>query len=300
MTITSPTPTSFRRISAKAPVEEILKMFREDGGLVVEGFFTQEQIAKMNREIDPHLAKITCGTHRKVDEEAWITEFHGENTRRLSNLPTLSKTFRDEVLNYDLLHQICEAVFRKESGDYWMCTAQVIEIGPHSKAQQLHRDTAEFPGLTKLGPRMDEIQISFFTALTDFTAENGATRGIPKSHLWEDYEDWGCDEDAVPAVMKAGDVFFFTGRLCHGGGENRTEDFWRRGISLCFQASYLTPEECYPLIMPREIVESMTPLAQKMCAWRSQYPTLGGGLWQHNYTEVADAIELKANQPLKQ
>ncbi|KAK6593962.1 phytanoyl- dioxygenase family protein [Botrytis cinerea] len=281
MTVSVPTP--FRRISAKAPVEEILQMFREDGGIVVEDFFTQEQMANINKEVDPLLAKIKCGTHRDVGEEEWITQFHGSNTRRLSNLPTISKTFREEVLNYDLLHQICEAIFRKESGDYWMCTAQVIEIGPQSKAQELHRDTAEFPGLTKLGPRMDEIQISFFTALTDFTAENGATR----------------EEDAVPAVMKTGDVFFFTGRLCHGGGENRTEDFWRRGISLCFQASYLTPEECYPLMIPRDVIESMTPLAQKMCAWRSQYPTLGGGLWQHNYTEVADQIGLKSNQPLK-
>lgn len=181
-----------------------------------------------------------------------------------------------------------------------MCTAQVIEIGPESKPQELHRDTAEFPGFTKLGPAMDETQLSFFTALTDPTAENGATRAIPGGHLWEDYENLGTEEMAVPAVMKPGDVLFFTGRLVHGGGENRTKDFWRRGISLAFQVSYLTPEECYPLIIPREIVESMTPLVQKMVAWRSQYSNNSGGLWQSDYNDVAKEIGLKANQPLKQ
>ncbi|KAM0140163.1 hypothetical protein ACHAQE_009481 [Botrytis cinerea] len=298
MAVTGPTP--FRRISAKVPVEEILQMFREDGGIVVEGFFTQEQMAEINKEVDPELTKFKSGTHRDLGEEDWLTKFHGSNTRRFSGLPIVSKTFRDEVLNHKLLHQICEAVFRKESGDYWLCTSQVIEIGPNSKAQDLHRDTCQFPALSKLGPRMGDIQISFFTALTDFTAENGATRGIPKSHLMEDYTDWGRDEDAVPAIMKAGDVFLFTGSLCHGGGENRTEDNWRRGISLCFQASYLTPEECYTLVIPRDIVESMTPLAQKMLGWRSQYASQGGGLWQHDFAEVADHIGLKSNQPLKQ
>lgn len=186
-----------------------------------------------------------------------------------------------------------------------MCTPQVIEIGPESKPQELHRDTAEFPGFTKLGPTMDETQLSFFTALTDLTAENGATRAIPGGHLWEDYENLGTEEMAVPAVMKPGDVLFFTGRLVHGGGENRTkdfwrQDFWRRGISLAFQTSYLTPEECYPLIIPRDIVESMTPLAQKMVAWRSQYSNNSGRLWQSDYNDVAKEIGLKANQPLKQ
>ncbi|RAL08882.1 monooxygenase sphC [Aspergillus homomorphus CBS 101889] len=288
-------PSGLRRIHASAGAAKILEMFREDGGVIIEGFFTPEQVANINRDVDPYLAKVKVGTNREGD---WIKDFHGENTRRLTNLPTLSRTFREEVLNYELIHELCEAVFRVQSGDYWMCTAQVIEIGPKSKPQELHRDTAEFPGFTKLGPAMDEIQISFFTSLTEFTAENGATRAIPGSHLWPDYEELGTEEMAVPAVMQPGDVLFFTGRLVHGGGENRTSDVWRRGISLAFQASYLTPEECYPLIIPRPIVESMTPLAQKMVAWRSQYSNSSGGLWQSDYDEVGKAIGLKSNVPL--
>lgn len=92
-----------------------MEMFRQDGGVIVEDFFTPEQVEAINRDVDPHLAKVKCGTQRGGD---CIKNFHGENTRRLTNLPTLSRVFRGQVLNYHLIHEICESVFRKQSGDY--------------------------------------------------------------------------------------------------------------------------------------------------------------------------------------
>lgn len=295
MMVVTACPKDIRRIEASASAAKILEIFREDGGVIIEGFFTPQQVANLNYDVDPHLAEVKVGTNHNGD---WIKDFHGKNTRRLTNLPTLSRTFREEVLNHDFIHELCESIFRVQSGDYWMSTAQVIEIGPKSKPQELHRDTVEFPGLSKLGCAMDEIQISFFTSLTEFTAENGATRVISGSHLWPNYEELGTEEMAVAAVMQPGDVLFFTGRLVHGGGENYTSNVWRRGISIVFQASYLTPEECYPLMIPRTIVESMTPLAQKMVAWRSQYPKESAGLWQSDCDEVGKAIGLRSNLPL--
>lgn len=64
--------------------------------------------------------------------------------------------------------------------------------------------------------------IGCVTALTKTTKENGATIGIPGSHLW-DPERRPYDEEAVPAELEPGDSFIFLGNLYHAGGKNITQ-----------------------------------------------------------------------------
>ena len=73
-----------------------------------------------------------------------MREFHGVNTKRLTNLVTHSKTFREEVLTHPLVMAIADAMFLEESGSYWLTTAQIIQIGPGNPAQVLHRDLEQF------------------------------------------------------------------------------------------------------------------------------------------------------------
>jgi ectoine hydroxylase-related dioxygenase (phytanoyl-CoA dioxygenase family) len=66
------------------------------------------------------------------------------------------------------------------------------------------------------------VMIGCVTALTRTTRENGATIGIPGSHLW-DSERRPYDEEAVPAELEPGDAFIFLGNLYHAGGQNITQ-----------------------------------------------------------------------------
>ncbi|EXJ85675.1 hypothetical protein A1O1_06041 [Capronia coronata CBS 617.96] len=294
-TVEAPKP-KLRYLHISDGKDAILKVMQEDGGVVIREFLTAEQTRQINRDIDAVIDKIVDGG-KHADSK--MRDFHGLVTKRMTNLPTHSKTFRDEVLNHKLLHEICEDIFRADSGDYWMNTAQVIDIGPGNVAQPLHRDQMQYAVFSDVGSKTKhEATINFFVALTEFTDENGATRIIPGSHIWPDHRDYGTQEQTIPALMHAGDVTLFSGKTSHGGGANRTKDFRRRGIALSMQASYLTPEEAYPFIVPREIVETMTPLAQRMIAWRSQYPVDSGGLWQSDYCEIADVLGLKAAPPV--
>ena len=110
-----------------------------------------------------------------------------------------------------------------------------------------------------MGPAGPEVIINFMIALTDYTDENGATRVIPGSNRWADYEDRGQPEDTVPAVMDAGDVFFFSGKTAHGGGANVTKDQYRRGVAFAFQPGYLVPEEAYPFLIDMELAKIVVP-----------------------------------------
>ncbi|MFI8424043.1 phytanoyl-CoA dioxygenase family protein [Streptomyces sp. NPDC085479] len=276
-------------VANDTPAEEILEIVTRDGGVVIKGFLTQEQIVRFNAEIEQPLRALAPGS---THEDEIVAAFHGSNTKRLTNLVTHSATFRSEIIDHPLVHEISDLVFLQESGTYWMTTAQVIEIGPGNKAQMLHRDLENWFPFIGMGPGGPEVTINFLVALTDFTEENGATRVIPGSNHWGDFEDRGTPEQTIPAVMNAGDVLLFSGKTAHGGGANRTGDEYRRGLAFAFNAGFLTGEEAYPFLVDRELAKTLSPRVQRMLGFRSQYPTGSPGLWQVDYADLGDHLGL--------
>ncbi|MEU7005181.1 phytanoyl-CoA dioxygenase family protein [Streptomyces sp. NPDC046332] len=276
-------------VANDTPAEEILKIVTRDGGVIIKGFLTQEQIDLFNAEIEQPLRALAPGS---THENEIVAAFHGSNTKRLTNLVTHSATFRSEVIDHPLVHEISDLVFLQESGTYWMTTAQVIEIGPGNKAQMLHRDLENWFPFIGMGPRGPEVTINFLVALTDFTEENGATRVIPGSNHWSDFEDRGTPEQTIAAVMNAGDVLLFSGKTAHGGGANRTGDEYRRGLAFAFNAGFLTGEEAYPFLVDRELAKTLSPRVQRVLGFRSQYPTGSPGLWQVDYSDLSDYLGL--------
>jgi ectoine hydroxylase-related dioxygenase (phytanoyl-CoA dioxygenase family) len=284
---TTTTRVTLRSVPNDASVDEILRIVDEDGGVIITQLLTQDQVRRFNADIEPAMQSTTPGA-KHADEG--IAGFHGSNTKRLTNLITYSKTFREEIIEHNLVHALADAVFNEESGSYWMTTAQVIEIGPGNEAQPLHRDLENNYPFVAMGPAGPQVMINFLIALTDFTEENGATRVIPGSNKWSDYEDRGTPEMTIPAEMASGDVLFINGKVAHGGGQNHTTDVYRRGVAFALQPGFLTPEEAYPFIVDRELARSLSPRLQRLIGFRSQYPTGSPGLWQVDYAELAEYL----------
>jgi ectoine hydroxylase-related dioxygenase (phytanoyl-CoA dioxygenase family) len=279
-------------VPSDTPIQEILAIVARDGGVIIKNFLTPDQIDRFNADVEPAMEALRPGS---THENEFIAAFHGSNTKRLTNLVTLSPTFRNEIIDHDLVHALSDAVFLEESGTYWMTTAQVIEIGPGNDAQVLHRDLENwypFVGLGKSGP---EAIVNFLIAFTDFTEENGATRVIPGSNHWDDFEDRGRPEDTIPAVMEAGDALFFSGKTVHGGGANRTEHEYRRAVAFALNPGFLTGEEAYPFLVDMEVAKTLSPRVQRLLGFRSQYPTGSAGLWQVDYAELADHLGLESS-----
>jgi ectoine hydroxylase-related dioxygenase (phytanoyl-CoA dioxygenase family) len=260
--------------------------------VILQGFLTPVQVSAFNAEIDPHLEAVQAGGSGARSEAS--ADFHGRQTKRLNRLPVRSRTFREEILDIDVLHDLCHAVFDEESGTYWLTTAQLIEIGPGNKPQTLHRDLENHPPFVAMGPAAPEVMVNFLIALTDFSEANGGTRVIPGSQHWADYRDRGTQEMTVPVEMKAGDAFFFSGKVAHGGGANRTADEYRRAIALPLQASFLTPEEPYAFLMDLDQVRGLPHRVQAILGFRSQHPNgAPGGVWfVDSGGELADHLGL--------
>ena len=148
-TIQDTLPTVPKQTSA----QEIVSLMNQYGGVRIKNYLTQEQVANINREVDAPLERLREGSSH--DNEL-IKEFHGTYTKRLTNMVTHSKTFGD-VLDDELFHELGEVLYREESGDWWLSTAQVIDIGPGNTAQMLHRDVGNFPPLRARRQRADGI-----------------------------------------------------------------------------------------------------------------------------------------------
>jgi ectoine hydroxylase-related dioxygenase (phytanoyl-CoA dioxygenase family) len=288
------TPARVPRVSATDDPEKIIQVLHQAGALIIEGLLSKDQVQELNHELDKPLEAITSGSKHNV---AAIQDFHGNNTKRLTNVTTHSRVFRHQVLENELVHAVAERVFHQDSGTYWMGAAQVIQIGPGNKAQVLHRDQSQYPIFDLLGSKAPEATINFLVALTDFTEENGATRVIPGSHLWEDYSDLGSHGQTIPATMRAGDAILMSGKTVHGGGANKTTEELRRGLAFTLQCSYLTPEEANPFIIGLETIKELSSRAQRILGFRSQFPKSSPGLWQSDYSELGDVIGLTGDDP---
>jgi len=218
--------------------------------------------------------------------------FHGANTKRFTRLPMLSPSFC-EVLSHPTLRAVADELLLPACGKYWMNTAQMMVIGPGEPAQFLHRDQDNWPLFSAaFGSKGPEVTVSAMIALVDFTEERGATRVVPGSHRWNDFAVQAAPEDSVPAEMRAGSALFYTGKVVHGAGENRTALDWRRGLHVSFVLGWLTPEDANPLSTPWEIARTFPDDIQQLLGWGSYdpHPHIGGRLWTVDFDDLRTTL----------
>lgn len=291
--LTATNSPTLARVARETPIEEILAVVDRDGGVIIEAFVSADIVSAFNADVDAALSALSAGTpHSDIPPD-----HHGENTKRLCNLITISPTFREQIITDELMLDLAERMLTRWSDSVWMSTAQLIEIGPGNARQPLHRDHGNYPVFRPLGAAGPEVMINFLIAFTDFTEENGATRVIPGSHLWDDFEDLEEARDqarTIPALLNAGDALLISGKVVHGGGANVTTDEYRRGLAVPFNLGYLVPEEAYPFLVPMEVAKTLPPRIQQLIGFRSFHNRRAGGgsLWQDNYGELASTLGL--------
>ncbi|HSM95269.1 MAG TPA: phytanoyl-CoA dioxygenase family protein [Rhizomicrobium sp.] len=278
-----------KRLSASTPAAQALALLEEDGGVVIEGMFARATIRTMADAVEEAAARFKPGGQTQglgADGKG----FAGANTTRFSSLGKISPAYF-EMLENDFYRQMADAMLLPNCGSYWVNTGQAMLIGPGSPAQVLHRDCMNWSQYCMaLWPNCPEITLSAMIALDDVTEELGATRVLPGSHKDKAYVEAWDPAQTVPAEMKVGDAFLYTGKVVHGGGANRTKDRWRKAMHLSFLAGWLTPEESSPIDYTDEELARCSPRVQRLLGHRSYdpRPLFGGGLWLRNANKIED------------
>lgn len=284
------TLTTIEAVPFGTPAARVMEIIERDGGVIIEDVLSREQVARVNADLDPEMERLNSGSV-KDDEE--VKAFHGELTKRLTNVVTLSPLLQEALFVNPTNLQYVEAMFAGVCDTFWLNTCQAIEIQPGEKAQILHRDMGNYPVFFRYGPDAPEVMVNGLLALMDVTEQAGATRVIPGSHKWQ-FDRTFAPEMTIPATLKAGSMFLYGGKLVHGGGANVTKDVKRRVLAVAYNPGFLVPEEAYPFAVPLDAARKMSPRMQQLIGFRSfhQREPRGGSLWQHNYEELAEYLKL--------
>lgn len=166
------------------------------------------------------------------------------------------------IVRYSLYQEVCKTLL-SSSVKSWLGEEECIpstskpqldntiifSIGPGARAQGLHRDDMIHHNLTKrMSPEDYKIGqdtgIGFFVGAKKTTKQNGATRFIPGSHLW-DPETPPRESLAHYAELQPGDGFIMLSSCYHGGSANTTKDEERLVYSCFMTKGYLRQVSAY-------------------------------------------------------
>jgi len=270
-------------------VDAVLEVLAADGGVIVRDFVDPATLQRFRDDMVSHATGRPVGT--VADNEA-VRQFWGGNTKRFTRLAHRSAAFID-ILTDPFYLAVADDVLLPNADDYWMNTGQMMIIGPGERAQVLHRDADNWPTMNK--PDGFEVTLSCMFAISDFTAEVGATRVVPGSHRWDDFSRRATADEITQAVMPAGSGMIYTGRVLHGAGANATADDWRYGMHLSYVLGWLTPEEAGPLGTPWADVAALSPMAQRLLGWRCSGVdnSYAARLWTVDYEDVPIGLGLE-------
>jgi ectoine hydroxylase-related dioxygenase (phytanoyl-CoA dioxygenase family) len=232
---------TIRHLAASAGADDIAAALTEDGAVIVDALAPASLMDRAAAELQPYIAATRIGRD----------DFAGRRTRRTGGLIARSETCRELVMNPLVLSAAKKML--AHAATFQIHLTQVITIEPESPAQPIHRDQWVFDFFKF--PKGFEVQLNTIWAMTDFTAQNGATRVIPKSHLFDDGLKFE-EKDTEPAEMAKGSALFYTGSVYHGGGANRS-DTTRCGINLTYSRAWLRQEENQYLSVPLAVAQTL-------------------------------------------
>lgn len=229
-----------------------LALLEEAGCLVVTGVTDVEERKTLREELAPHMHRAPVNEANEPSSYGGAESFLPGYTRRVSALIKRSETAREWIM-HPLMKMVCDPILLPYCDDrYQLHGTAVIEVGPNAHKQVLHRDGDAFQFFPEPRPTL---VVSSMWAVTDFTAENGATCVVPGSHRWPS-ERQATAEEVISAEMPSGSVLIWLGNTLHGGGANISND-WRYGVILAYSVGWLRQEENQSIAVPGDLARKL-------------------------------------------
>lgn len=272
-TTTFPTDTQINN------VEQWSAKLLEQGYCVIPRLVDPDQVEALDRDLAPAFAETPFCQGG----------FYGERTKRFGRLLSRSPRAQHHVM-HPLVLQIVETILTPWCDRIQLNLTQAIALHPGALPQLPHRDQDMWSG------PVGEIEylVNVIWPLTEFRADNGATRLWPNTHggnatIVEPEEG----DAGNPAAMSPGAALVFLGSTLHGAGANVSGEI-RRGVVIGYSLGWLKPYENQWLAYPPEIARSFSPDLAGLIGYRQHRPNLG------NYEGQCPSILLgdKADAPL--
>ena len=191
---------------------------------------------------------------------------------------------KGEIFHEPLLHKEVHELIGHVLGEQYLLSCYTANIAkPGGVAMNLHtdqwwmppptrRDRSPLPAGSITRERRDvddagspsmiapAVVVNVMWMLVDFTAENGGTRLVPRSHLTGHHPDKELDKDIEPIAAEgpAGTAMVFDGRLWHGTGANVSAGP-RLGVLSTFCGPQFRTQENLTVGTSKEVLENAPP-----------------------------------------
>jgi ectoine hydroxylase-related dioxygenase (phytanoyl-CoA dioxygenase family) len=250
--------TGITRLPASAETSEILDVIQADGALILADVLSRQQAEAVLTEVRPFMEATDNGAD----------DFSGRLTTRTGGLVARSPSCRELILHPTIL-AATKSFLDPYCLRFQLHLGQIIRLRPGQPEQMIHRDRWAW------GKYLKDVEPQFNTiwALSEFSADNGATRLVPGSIDWRDDRRAEMHE-ICQAIMDPGSVLLYTGSVFHGGGENRS-DHDRIGLNITYSLGWLRQEENQYLSCPPEIARDLTPQMQDLLGYTQGSYALG-------------------------
>jgi ectoine hydroxylase-related dioxygenase (phytanoyl-CoA dioxygenase family) len=248
-------------ISADTSAASAMEILDRDGAVIYERVLDSAAMDRIQAELDPYLGRSYLGEG----------EFWGYKTKRISSLIAKSRSFAETVAINPTVLAVMDKLLAPHCERYQLHVTQAVNIGPGESEQILHRDDGLLP-FVHPGP---QALCNTMWSLTDFTAETGATRVIPGSHVWDDERLPRDTDEIVQAEMPRGSCLIYVGSVWHGGGPNRSADKWRIGMICGYSLGWLRQEENQYLAVPPAVAKDLPEQVQHLIGYKLHGSFLG-------------------------
>ncbi len=250
---------SLKYYDSDSPLQEILQAIQEDGCAVMTNVLGNEALDAFTHELEPYLSAAPKGRD----------DFTGKKTQRTGALIARTPMCRQFVMDGRIL-ALANEFLGPHTEKLTLNLTQAVSIHPGEGAQMLHRDREAWG--TNIPPTV-EPQFNTLWAITDFTAENGATHIAPGSQKWA-WDREAKPEQILKAEMPKGSVLLYTGTVLHGGGENKSS-IPRLGLIITYCLAWIRQQENQYLSCPPHIAKDLDEELQELLGYTQATYGLG-------------------------
>lgn len=233
--------STLNRLPNTATADEICASLREHGYVIVDELASKDQMDRIAAEMAPYVDATDFGADH----------FIGLTTKRTGSMIARSPASRELIMHPSVIGTAER--FLDHAAAFQLHLTQIISVHPGSPAQMLHQDELAWDFFPF--PEDYQVQCNLLWALSDYTEENGATRIVPNSQFVGRKKKF-TDEQSIPAVMKRGSALFYTGKIYHGAGTNRSDSI-RQAINITYAVGWVRQEENQYISCPREIAQTL-------------------------------------------
>ncbi|KAK5121560.1 hypothetical protein LTR85_004732 [Meristemomyces frigidus] len=293
----SPLPKVLEFNAADATTAEVIKALQTAGGVVLRQFISSEANQQIERDVRPWLEKDRPWNGEwtvlrlEPASDVVIGDFFPPETRRAYGMMGKSRTFAENVVGNQLWTEVCDALLTCVHEKNWvgdkkersvslpqLMNTIIFSIGPGARAQVLHRDDSNHHQALSAVAEHElgrDTGIGLFVAAKKTTKQNGATRFIPGSHLWDYDEGPAQESQTFFAELEPGDAFMMLSGCFHGGSANQTAHEERLVYSTFMTRGYLRQEENQYLANDTEAIKKLPAWLQERMGYSVSKPFLG-------------------------